>query len=31
MSRDLAAVFARAHRAWARRYCPWLLEEWITA
>jgi hypothetical protein len=29
MSRELSAAFARAHRAWAGLYAPWLLEGWL--
>lgn len=31
MGRDLGRAFARAHRGWAARYAPHLLEEWLDA
>ncbi len=27
MTPELVAAIARAHRAWALKYAPWLLEE----
>lgn len=29
MSRELTLAIAKAHREWARRFCPHLLEEWL--
>jgi hypothetical protein len=29
MSPELTAAIARAQVAWARRWAPWLLEEWL--
>lgn len=29
MSRELLLAIMHAHRAWAKKYCPWTLEEWL--
>lgn len=28
-TRDWRIAFAEAHRAWARKFAPWLLQEWL--
>jgi hypothetical protein len=26
---ELRLAIMRAHRAWAKKFCPWTLEEWL--